>query len=145
MSTEITGPWRFRLLRKQDETGISGTGHVADGVQFQDGTCALHWRGPLWSTAFYTNHETLMKIHGHGGATVCQWLDQAPTEVFNRGATDCLQDRCENCPLASVGGPGTKPDLFKAPHYIAPVDVDEYLRGYRACAEDLYGPNWAEG
>jgi chaperonin GroES len=33
----------FHLFRVVDETGISGTGKVAQGVVFEDGNCALRW------------------------------------------------------------------------------------------------------
>ena len=142
VSTELHGPWRFRLVRKVDETGVSGTGHVADGVQFEDGTCALHWRGPLCSTAFYTAIETVIAIHGHDGKTEIVWLDQAPTKAFKRGAEACMLDGIENAPFSSVGGLEARPDLLKAPHYIQPADVEEYLRGYRAYARESYGDDW---
>ena len=31
----------FQLHRHEDESGVSGTGIVAEGVQFSDGKCAL--------------------------------------------------------------------------------------------------------
>jgi hypothetical protein len=33
----------FELYRIDDATGISGTGIVAQGVVFDDGTCAFGW------------------------------------------------------------------------------------------------------
>lgn len=66
-------PLTFRLMRKADVSGTSGTGHVADGVQFPDGTCVLRWRTAKSSTAVYASHADLMAIHGHDGATVCEW------------------------------------------------------------------------
>lgn len=41
----------FELHRVEDETGISGTGIVAEGVIFGDGTCAMRWRTKDRSTA----------------------------------------------------------------------------------------------
>ena len=67
VSAELSGPWRFRLVRVVDETGVSGVGHVADGAQFQDGTCVLRWRGVHASTAFYTSVEDLQKVWGPPG------------------------------------------------------------------------------
>lgn len=66
---------RFHLVRTEDESGISGTGHIADGVMFSDGACVLRWRTTLRSTGFYGSHEDLMAIHGHGGKTRCEWVD----------------------------------------------------------------------
>lgn len=67
---------RFMLLRVEDESGISGTGMVAEGVQFTDGRCAMRWRTDLRSTALYDSIEDLESIHGHGGKTVVVWIDQ---------------------------------------------------------------------
>lgn len=59
----------FRAVRKVDETGVSGAGHVADGVVFEDGTTVLRWRTQCRSTAVYASFEDMDKIHGHNGAT----------------------------------------------------------------------------
>ena len=66
---------RFHLLRDIDETGISGTGRVAEGVQFSDGMCALRWCTEVPSTGAYRNIEDLVAIHGHSGKTRVVWLD----------------------------------------------------------------------
>ena len=61
----------FVLMRDTDVSGVSGTGVVADGVAFPDGTVALRWRGgnPT-SVVFHDNGvESVEAIHGHGGAT----------------------------------------------------------------------------
>ena len=63
----------FRLHRIEDETGVSGTGDVAEGVQFSDGTCAMRWLTATSSTAIYASIEDLEKIHGHGGRTRVRW------------------------------------------------------------------------
>lgn len=66
---------RFRLVRSQDVSGSSGTGTVAEGVEFFDGTAAMRWRVPPHSTAFYGSAADIAAIHGHGGGTVLQFLD----------------------------------------------------------------------
>ena len=66
---------RFVLVRTEDATGVSGTGTVAEGVEFSDGWCALHWRSQYTSVAFYPNITTLEKIHGHEGLTKVVWVD----------------------------------------------------------------------
>lgn len=63
----------FELHRDEDESGISGTGIVAQGVCFDDGTCALRWLTETASTGFYDNAESLLRIHGHGGRTRLMW------------------------------------------------------------------------
>lgn len=67
---------RFRLRRLEDESGISGTGLVAEGVEFEDGTCALRWRTKFTSTAIYASIEALRNIHGHDGKTIIEMIDE---------------------------------------------------------------------
>ena len=59
----------FMLVRDIDESGISGTGHVADGVIFSNGKCAVSWRTKYTSVAVYDDLETVEAIHGHNGST----------------------------------------------------------------------------
>lgn len=72
----------FVLIRDEDVTGISGTGPVADGVVFPDGTTVLRWRdvaGPKAGSAVrptlvvHESAESVEALHGHGGATRIVW------------------------------------------------------------------------
>lgn len=74
---DVTGHGRFRLVRMADLTGISGTGVVAEGVEFSDGTVVLRWLGD-WPTSVVFHDrgmESVRHIHGHNGSTVIDWLD----------------------------------------------------------------------
>jgi hypothetical protein len=67
---------RFELHRNEDVSGISGTGAIAEGVEFEDGTVAMRWKTSLRSTAVYEQGmEAIRSIHGHDGATVVYWID----------------------------------------------------------------------
>lgn len=66
---------RFYLQRDVDDSGVSGTGRVADGVQFPAGLCVLVWLTGLRSFGFYEKMEDLEEIHGHGGSTRVFWID----------------------------------------------------------------------
>lgn len=66
---------RFRLDRHKDETGVSGTGCVAQGVIFYDGTVALRWLTEHKSTALYASLAELEAIHLHGGASSLRFED----------------------------------------------------------------------
>lgn len=66
---------RFTLQRDVDPTGISGTGTIAEGVQFSSGECAVKWMTPIWSVVFYLSIAAVEHIHGHNGATRIVWLD----------------------------------------------------------------------
>jgi hypothetical protein len=67
---------RFQLVRHEDETGISGTGIVAEGVVFTDGTTVLRWTCELTSTCIYESLSDVILIHGHDGKTVIGWVDE---------------------------------------------------------------------
>jgi hypothetical protein len=71
----MTEPRRFYLDRDTDVTGASGTGRVADGVLWPDGTVTIRWRGEHQSTVNWDNLESAERVHGHGGATRIVWLD----------------------------------------------------------------------
>ena len=66
---------RFVLIREVDETGVSGTGIVATGVQYGNTRCALTWLTEQRSTSFYASLEAVRLIHGHGGKTRVVWCD----------------------------------------------------------------------
>ena len=59
----------FYLNRLEDASGVSGTGIVAHGVEFQDGQCVLHWRDS-GSIGVYKSLAKLEEIHGHQGRTL---------------------------------------------------------------------------
>lgn len=67
----------FYLDREVDDSGVSGTGRVAEGVCFDDGECVLRWIiGPVHSTVIYDNVDQMLNIHGHGGHTKITWLEE---------------------------------------------------------------------
>ena len=71
---------RFYLFRKEDETGVSGTGIVAEGVRWSDGSVSIRW---LSKTPSFVNFEGIPEdaeiqrvgdahaqvVHGHKGKT----------------------------------------------------------------------------
>ena len=66
----------YKLVRHEDVSGFSGTGHVAEIVQFSDGRCVMRWvakdpdGNPLPSSiVLYDSLEDIRKIHGHNGAS----------------------------------------------------------------------------
>jgi hypothetical protein len=63
-------PRIFHLQRDHDVTGVSGTGVVADGVLWPDGTASVRWRSEHPSIVFWDRGAVSVKhVHGHGGAT----------------------------------------------------------------------------
>lgn len=70
-------PRRFQLVRDVDVSGVSGTGVVADGVLWLDGTASLRWRGDRPSSVHWDRLDDAVHVHGHGGLTRVEWLDEA--------------------------------------------------------------------
>lgn len=59
----------FHLLRLEDESGVSGTGWVAEGAIFSNGWVVLVWRTGTPSLNFYESIDAVTAVHGHGGLT----------------------------------------------------------------------------
>lgn len=67
---------RFVIQRDVDETGVSGTGLVVEGVRFEDGRVAFRWCvNPERSDCQHHSVEAMMRIHGHDGKTRVVWVD----------------------------------------------------------------------
>lgn len=76
----MSAPRLFTLERDTDVSGVSGTGTVADGVAWPDGTVSIRWRGPRPSIVFWESLEHAEFVHGHQGATRFVWSDSTPKE-----------------------------------------------------------------
>jgi prepilin-type processing-associated H-X9-DG protein len=76
-AADPTSMRRFYFNRTNDVSGTSGTGVVAEGVQFSDGRVALRWvtSDQPSSTVVYDSIEDCQAIHGHGGGTTVVWVD----------------------------------------------------------------------
>lgn len=89
----MTQPRRFHLQRAHDVTGVSGTGRVADGILWPDGTASVRWTGERPSVVFWDGGiADAEHVHGHGGHTVVVWDDPEPV-----GWDDADMD-CPHCP-----------------------------------------------
>lgn len=62
-------PRLFHLYRDTDQSGVSGTGRVAEGTLFPNGKAVLSWNTPFTSVAVYDSMKHLREIHLHGGKT----------------------------------------------------------------------------
>jgi hypothetical protein len=71
---------RFVLIRHEDETGVSGTGLVCEGVEFTDGSVAMNWVvGEHRSIVIWPKDMGMTAvdaIHGHNGRTTVTWIDE---------------------------------------------------------------------
>lgn len=59
----------FWLQRVVDVSGVSGTGRVAEGCEFEDGTTVIRWRGQQRSTVVWDSIQDAIDVHGHDGKT----------------------------------------------------------------------------
>lgn len=75
-TSKLSTQKRFVLVRKVDESGVSGIGVVAEGTQFSNGEVCLRWLTQLSSIGIYSCIDVLLKIHGHGSNTEIYWIDQ---------------------------------------------------------------------
>ena len=64
----------FILERNEDETGLSGTGIIAEGIVWSDGTVAYRWLTSTPTTVIIENVENVETIHGHDGKTILKFL-----------------------------------------------------------------------
>lgn len=73
-------PRRFSAIRNNDESGVSGTGNVLDGVVFPyTGQVVVCWKTDNSSLGFYDDFDTFMAIHveSHpGNNTEIVWHDE---------------------------------------------------------------------
>lgn len=56
-------------MRLVDETGMSGTGKVTEGVELPNGVCVMWWLVKPHSIQIYKSMEELIGIHSHGRKT----------------------------------------------------------------------------
>ncbi|MEV4241688.1 hypothetical protein AB0J47_41820 [Nocardia sp. NPDC049737] len=67
----LGGARLFHLVRDRDVTGFSGTGVVAEGVQWADGRVTIRWCVPGLprTTTDADSVADIAVIHGHDGCT----------------------------------------------------------------------------
>lgn len=66
----------YKFIRNEDETGVSGTGHVADVCEFPNGKAVMCWKGEPSSVAVYESVDELIEIHGHEGKAYLEPVDE---------------------------------------------------------------------
>lgn len=67
---------RFYLERSVDASGVSGTGKVAEGIEFDTGDVVICWLTSTSSIGVYRNIKAVRAIHGHGNQTKVVWIDE---------------------------------------------------------------------
>jgi hypothetical protein len=140
---------RFMMLRRVDETGVSGTGHIADGVVFHDGTVVVRWRTATPGTTSFASLEHAKTVHGHDGKTVFEFHDWEPPIVWL--CCMCFSDmdpplnHCYQCGAGGSAVPMAKSQLEQIQTHdkqrLESIEkLHEELRAVRRVALDVYGP-----
>ena len=77
---------RFYLKRDEDVNGVSGTGRVADGVEFDNGLVSITWKSEYPSITVFQSITVVEKIHTHKGKdkTKIVWVDPKFEEVEDK-------------------------------------------------------------
>jgi hypothetical protein len=65
----------FVLDRKEDNTGNSGTGIIADGIEFPCGKVVVCWRGPKSSVVIWNNIDEMRDISCTPSKIMINWKD----------------------------------------------------------------------
>jgi phosphomannomutase len=70
----------FTVCRRKDETGVSGTGVVIEGVEFATGQVVLHWLTPFpkGSVSIFDSFEDFKRVHilpHPTNKTIITWSD----------------------------------------------------------------------
>lgn len=56
-------PRVFKMVRNHDETGVSGTGVVLDGIEYPNGMVAVCWRSKTPSVNVYRSFVEFKHLH----------------------------------------------------------------------------------
>jgi len=90
---------RFHLQRDKDESGVSGTGRVAEGVLLNNGWVITEWNSHHKEIITSESIAVFEKLHGHDGKAQVVWHDPDPYEEKKKnGHTD------ERSPTPTDGG-----------------------------------------
>lgn len=113
-------------VRGLDETGMSGSGKVAQVAVFEDGSAVLRWlkarnNAGVQSTVFYESVRDLAWVHGHGEKKTGQLVP-----FFQVGDTLMVHS------LENWGGPAvvvevseTRPDSYYRVKFLDPQNHSE--------------------
>lgn len=87
----------FTLRRKENQSGVSGTVRVAEGVVFESGKAVLSWLTKNTSVAIYDSIEALIAAHGHEGLSEVVWADGPPILAVTDAIASLIGWRDSSC------------------------------------------------
>lgn len=123
--TVVAGRVRtFDLVRHEDVNGVSGTGVVAVGAEFPDGTVAIRWMSGTPSTVVWSSIEDALAVHSHGGKTEVRWTTGQQTTTMQRVVSlMATADRRFRYATLDRHGPDPRSDHFR----LLVVDRESWL------------------
>lgn len=100
---------RFYLARKEDVTGVSGTGRVADGVEFENGVVCLTWKSQFQSVTMLPSISLIEKVYTHLGQhdTKIMFVDEMHEDIEDKAAKLAVQE-AERATAAAAETNGTE-------------------------------------
>lgn len=134
-------PRRFQLYRRDDMSGMSGTGIVAEGIRFRDGFAAYKWLTSPSTLQVAENVHDIQHIHGHNGRTNVRYLDGQDTRGEAKTLAEAYQDR-NRLAIAFASLAETAGELYG---YAPKFDLEDYAGGWHAPtdADDADADEWA--
>lgn len=133
-------PRRFYLERKDDVTGLSGTGRVLEGVVWQNGKVTVQWRPPLATITIYDSFEIFeqLHVHGHPSINVVRWLEpHAGWHCFDCGSSGMQGNFCEMCGSPSTGYHPVIANWKPTARYEIEREIDQINQRKRALLDRL--------
>jgi hypothetical protein len=87
----------YYLCRKEDVSGMSGIGHIAEVAEFDDGSVVVRWiasmnAAHINSTTIFNSMSDLLRIHGHGGRTIVELVADSDHVVRIENHCEELKD-----------------------------------------------------
>lgn len=133
-------PRRFYLERVKDETGVSRTGRVLEGILWQNGEVTVQWRPPLSTLGHYKDLQTFLTIHVdcHPSCNVVRWLESHEGwHCFDCGASGMMGNFCSICGSPSAGYHPVREGWEPTPRYEIEREIEQINQRKRALLNSL--------
>lgn len=97
-------PGLYDMVRTTDQTGVSGTGRVAQMAVFEDGSAVVRWMTGKDSTVCWAKYQDALDVHINLHPDTTK-LIPANSELCEHGI-DNLMDYCDDCETTAVVAQG---------------------------------------
>lgn len=123
-------PRRFYMRRIEDQTGVSRTGRVLEGVLWQNGEVTVQWRPPHSTSGFYHSMDEFNLIHVdcHPSCNEVVWLDPPGFHCFACGAGGNDSYFCAMC------GSGSRDYIERDGKHCRKCGTEDVRDFYNFCA-----------